>query len=284
MSRRNIADFSKFLNQRTYVDIFDRLKMLAISVFEWENLPETCSAKFLEKTLFNDGIAIFCKHKLNEGIINLRCTPFSEKTIYDEHTKYTAFSNEYFENYNINECVIVNNNYLTKPTFETIDLYSYKISEIERIIDVNINAQKTPILIKCDEKQRLTLQNLYRQYDGNTPVIYGSQSLLTDDNFKVLTTKSEYLAKNLYEMRAQYWNDALNYLGINSNPAPDKRERLLQDEINSNNEAIALSFDSFYTSRKTAAERLNKMFGLNVVVKKRENKEKEIDEKWQNIQ
>ena len=43
-------------------------------------------------------------------------------------------------------------------------------------MDVNIQAQKTPILILAEESQRLTMQNAYMQYDGNEPFIFGNKS------------------------------------------------------------------------------------------------------------
>jgi hypothetical protein len=143
-------------------------------------------------------------------------------------------------------------------------MYAKRLYNIDRIIDVNINAQKTPILIKCDEKQRLSLKVMYEKYEGNQPVIYGDTALNTD-GFQVLNTSAPYLASDLYVLKTQYYNEALTYLGI-SNINTIKKERLITDEVQRNQGSTIANRYSRLEARRQACKQINDMFGLNIWV------------------
>ena len=149
-----------------------------------------------------------------------------------------------------------------------VEMYARRLYEIERTIDVNVKAQKTPILIRATENQRLTMKNLYMQYDGNEPFIFGDKQL-DMDGIKVLKTDAPYVADKLNILKRQIWNEALTYLGI-ENSNTEKRERLVSDEITSNLGGVAAQRFCRLNARRKAAEQINKMFGLNIQVDFRE--------------
>jgi hypothetical protein len=157
-----------------------------------------------------------------------------------------------------------------------VRMFAERLYQLDRIVEINANAQKTPILIQGSETQRLTLKNLYKEYDGNAPVIFGDKNL--DLNaLKVLKTDAPYIADKLYQLKTQMWNEALTYLGI-SNLNIQKKERLISDEaIRSQGGTIASRY-SRLESRREACEQINKMFGLNIDVDFREDFRQTDDE------
>lgn len=259
-------DTTAVLNNATYLDYYKRLRLLALALFKWENLPETMNARFLEKTLYMFGLACFC-YDDDFGWLSLRCIPSAELNVYEEALKYTAYSINYTKTFLRDDIILVRNNLDQLPTDLTIQLFARRLYEAERTIDVNIKAQKTPVLIKCDEKQRLTLKNIYMNYDGNAPVIYGDKNLDVTD-FEVLQTNSPYVADKLQEYKRNVWSEALSFLGVN-NVADEKAERLVTDEVNANNEMIDLSAQTMLLTRQQAAKELNENYGFNVEVKQR---------------
>ena len=153
------------------------------------------------------------------------------------------------------------------PTESTIRLFCTRLYEVERSLDTNIKSCKTPILLLCDEKQRLTLKNLYMKYDGNQPFIFGDKDLFTKGStITSIKTEAPYLADKLMEYKRAIWNEALTFLGIN-NVAEEKKERLVTDEASGNNELINMNLNSYYKLRKKACEEINRKYGLNVNVK-----------------
>lgn len=263
-------DTTKMLNNYTFLDFYKRLRLLALSVYKWENLPESMNERFLEKCLYYQGIACFV-HDEKLGFLNLRCLPSEQLNVYEEALKYTAFSINYNKTFDRDNIVLVRNNYEQLPTDTTIQLFARRLFEAERTTDVNIKAQKTPVLIKCPEKQRLTLKNLYSQYDGNSPFIFGDKDLDVSE-FTVLNTNAPFVADKLAEYKRNIWNEALTFLGIN-NVETEKNERLVTDEVNANNNMIQLAAETMLLTRKQAAEEFNKKYGFNVSVSVRSFKE-----------
>ena len=250
-----------------YYDYYARLKNIAMSVFKWEGLPDTCNERFLEDTLFNYGIAVFVKDPVM-SYLNLRCIVAGNLNVYNEALTYNCYSTGYDRIYSKDECVLIRNNFAEKSTDSTIVLFAERLAKIQMAIDVNINAQKTPILILCDEKSRTSLENIYNQYEGDRPVIYGSKAL-QDTPLQPLKTDAPFVADKLREEKRSVWNEALEFLGINTNPSDKKKERLITNEVDANNEQIDIQASTMLLTRQEACQNINDMFGLNVSVSQR---------------
>lgn len=259
------------LNMAVFSDYYKRLRLLALSLFEWENLPESMNERFLEQCLYWYGKAAIVNDE-NLGIINTKCTPSESLNIYGEATEYHCYSTGYDANFPLDDMVYVRNNLEALPTDATIQLFAQRLYEAERTIDVNIKAQKTPVIILCDEKQRLTMKNIYMKYDGNEPVIYGKKGLDIDD-IKVLRTDAPFVADKLEEYKRNVWSEALSFLGIN-NVMTEKKERLLTGEVDANNQMIDLSAQTMLLTRELAAEKFNRLWpGRDISVRQRSYQE-----------
>lgn len=260
---------SAYKNSKLYLYYFNRLKELAISMFEWKNLPSSVDPRFLELTLFNDGQCLFFKDEVM-GYLTLQCTIGGQFNVYRVPTNRRAYAtNGYQNNLDETNSVIIYNNMLRENTIEVVDMFAKRLYDLDSIIDVNANAQKTPVLITCDETQRLTLQNIYMQYTGNQPVIYGNKNLDVN-GIKVLKTDAPYIGQMIYELKINVWNEALSYLGI-STVNNVKRERLITDEVQRNLGGTYASRYSRMNMRKEACKNINKMFGLNIDIDYRQD-------------
>ena len=269
------------LNTRTYRQYYDRLTELSISMFDWKNLPPNVDVRYLELRLFQDGQAVFFKDndlsKDENGFVGLRCVPGGKFDVYGVPTKCRAYGyNGYQKDLDRENSVIIYNNLLRKNSVLDVEMFSKRLYNIDRIIDVNVNAQKTPVLVLCDENDRLSMLNLYKQYDGNAPFIFGNRGLDVK-GITALTTRAPYVSAELYELKTQYWNEALTYLGI-SNVNISKKERLLTDEIKRNLGGVISSRYSRLVARQQACKKINKMFGLNIWVEYREDYDVDFDE------
>ena len=125
------------------------------------------------------------------------------------------------------------------------------------------------MMITCDETQRLTMENLYKEYNGNVPVIFGNKDL-DIKRVGVLATNAPYVADKLMELKNQVWNEALTYLGV-SNVSYQKKERLISDEVSRSMGGTIASRNTRLNARKQACDEINKMFGLNVSVSYKED-------------
>jgi len=260
-------ELALLINNRTYADYFDRLKLLAISLFTWEGLDEIAgygASRFMELNLFEYGKSCFYKDE-TKGYMVLRANPDDKFNIYMLPNKILAWSLGYSKKVDFDDLVYVMNNDLCLPTSQTIELMSYRLFETERTIDVNLIAQKTPILIEGDTKTILTLKNVYMQYSGNTPFIFGNKQFDISNKLNVLKTDAPYLIDKLELHKHEIWNEALTYLGIN-NANTDKKERLITNEVDSNNDLINYYLNCFYKTRKEACDMINKKYGLKIKI------------------
>lgn len=272
MGRRkhDIFDESMVLNNLTYRQYLNRLTELAISMFEWKNLPDTVDARYLELHLFETGCMVYFKDDVI-GDLCLDCIFNGRLDVYGNPLLRRAYSgyNNYQKLLKYNNSVIIWNNYLHSNSILDVEMFARRLYNIDRIIDINANAQKTPVLVLGNEKQRLTLLNLYKEYDGNAPFIFGDKNL--DINaLKALSTNAPYVCDKLYQLKTQIWNEALTYLGI-SNINIQKKERLITDEVTRNQGGTIASRYSRLETRRQAVEKINEMFGTNIEVNYRED-------------
>ena len=266
-----------FLNSWTTIDYLNRLKEYALNMFEWINLPKTVDARFIELVLFEEGKINFFEDKLI-GFLALRVNESGKQNVYNEFDKKYIYANNGFRRTrNLRNSVTIYNNYLRTPTYTTVNLYAIRLARVTRAIDLNIEAQKTPILITCPENQKLSLKNVYEQYKGNAPVIY-TDSEFNLDSVKVLNTNAPFVVDKLTLYKHDLWNEVMTFLGVN-NSNQDKKERLVANEVDANDEQIEQARFNMLDARKDACKKINDMFGLNIDVKFRnDNVQKAYEE------
>jgi hypothetical protein len=273
----SLFDQSLKMNKWAYNLYYLRLLELSISMFDWKNLPDTVDARYMELMLFQDGQVVFFKDEVM-GELALQVAGNGKYDIYGIPRKRRAYGNNGYQNPTLNEdnSVIIFNNMLHTNSMLPVMDYAEKLYDLDQTIIINAKAQKTPILITCDEKERLTLKNVYMQYDGNQPFIFGNKAL-DPKSLQVLKTDAPLVTDKLYQLKTQIWNEALTYLGI-SNTNTQKKERMLTDEVIRNMGGTIASRYSRLNERRTACDKINKMFGLNIECNFREDYREADDE------
>lgn len=251
-------------NNGSFVTYYNRLVELSVSMFKWKNLPDSIDPRYLELALYADGHVVFFKDDVL-GELALRCAVGGGFDVYNVPlVRNVITSNGYHRKVTAADSVLIYNNYLRTPSQLTVQEFATRLYRLDRIIDVNVNAQKTPIMIVCDNKQRLTMENVYMSYEGNVPVIFANSNL-NPDSIKVFQTGAPFVADKIYQLKSQIWNEALTYLGI-SNLNVQKRERLISDEVQRYQGGTMACRMSRLKARQQAADKINAMFNLNISV------------------
>lgn len=264
MSKFKQWDASALLNNDTYLFYFYRLMELAINRFEWKNLPESIDERFLEYTLFCNGMGVFFYDEV-VGALFLQVMIGGNLDVYRIPVRRRAYAvNGYNKELTPRDSVIVFNNFLRHPGVWDIMQFTNRLYELERTIDVNVKAQKTPVLLTCEESQRLTLENLYMKYDGNQPFIFGNKNLALNE-LNVLSTQAPYVVDKLQIQKMYIWNEALNYLGIET-ANTSKRERLITDEVSAAMGQVEAQRYTALNARRQGARKINELFGLDIEV------------------
>ena len=254
-------------NQLSLISYYKWLKLLCMGMFEWKGLPETINVEYLEETLFTKGRIIFFKDALL-GHLALSCIPNGSLNVYNEPVSFSVNvpayqSKEPLTRFN---SVLIKNNQLSEPSMYSIGEFAGRLSETERTIDINIRAQKTPIIVAVQsDKALLTLKNAYHQFEEGQPVLFVDSNQISMDTLKAIKTDAPYLVDKLDTHKMNLWNEALSFLGIN-NANTNKRERLISNEVEANTQLVKMSANTLLKTRKDAVTLINKMFGLSVSV------------------
>ena len=251
---------------KNYRRIYDYYKMLALNMFTWENLPETMDSRYIENALYEHGLCLINDDK-DLGLISVPCSFGANMNINGESTEVITSGYNYVKTVkyiNNDNCVLIRNNDLAKATRDYIANYAERMLEVEMCIRANINQQKFPWFINATEKTKKSLQLIFDKVENFEPFILANREIMGEAPLEVLTMSTPYVADKLNAYKYELEREILSFLSLNNNF--EKKERLLTDEVNSNNDFIHTNAMLMYKVRLQACEQINKKFGLNVRV------------------
>lgn len=271
------------LREQMLVNMYERvLGELAMNRFKWEGLPPEIDVRYLEMSLLNSALAVFFKDDVGNPAQNrpgtdkffaMPAAPVGRPNVLMNPTAFTIVApGDTFQGMRISakRCVPIWANYYRTPDWDIISIYAYKLGQIDRTIEINVNnARRTKVLV-YDENTRLTAENINSQIDAGEPTIRVNtnvgQSLMDGTMISALDLGVDPLnLEKLSIMRARLWNEAMGMLGIN-NANQDKKERLVSDEVDANDDQVDTMRRVTLNARQSAADQINQMFGLNVSV------------------
>lgn len=272
---RKRATLTDLLNENTARCLYDRARLIAMNAHEWTGLPAGIEPRHIEKLLFNHGKAIFFKDP-GMSFMCLQADETGQQNVNGDPLSYRATGFGYSEVYDADDCVIIENNILRLATHPFIMYFVGKLTEAERTMDVNVKACKTPVVFACDDKDVLTFKRIFQMVDGNVPAIFADKGLNLE-SVQAFQTGVKFMGNELMDYKRSVEADLLTFLGQNNTPM-EKRERLITDEANANNQLIQSFADLQLEARRRACEAINKMWPeLSVSVKRREAVQKPVD-------
>lgn len=289
--------YNKYLNNIVWWNTFMNLMNVATYAFEWSGLPDTCNERFLELALLTRGCACICKDP-ELGYLSLFSNAADGLNLYGEVPKIFATGvngyNKQYVNYveggdnSKATAVTCRDNNVMIPYVRYILRATDRLMSAERSLDVASKKLKNPYFVTVDETQVNSVKKILSDVDDNQDSVITSKSTMPD-GFKVFPTNVDVnTLKTLWEHYNNIDNNIRTMLGINNNSTAGKRERLIVDEVNANNDFTDINIDMRLHERELFCERVNKTFGLNISVKKRfqdvEQEESEVKEDGNEIQ
>ena len=267
----NNEELLKMSNNTTFQKYFNQFMLLALNIFEWENLPEGIETRHIEKPLIENGYSFFYNDS-DFGYVCLPCTIVGFN-IYNEPTEVTINNQIIHKTMKIEDGVLIQNNDLKTGLYPIIINYVSRLSEIETSINTNIYQQKFPFIIECSKDNEYSVRQMMKNIHENEPYILVKKKLDLMD-IKVDDLSVPYVADKLLDDKKKIENELLTLFGLNN--VGDKKERLIVDEANANNDYINRNVDLLYKNRKLPCDKINEKFGLNISVKRVNNVEEKI--------
>lgn len=266
--------YQDMLNLTTFNTLYQHYRNLAVNMFKWDGLPEGIEEIYIERLLFDEGKALFVEDK-TAGFYVLEAQQGAQLNVYNEPLSWRAVGNGYNKVYLACDCVLIENNKQRTPSHDIVAHFVRKLYEAERTMDTNLTTSKMPWFFLCDEKKVLTYKALFQKIDNNEPAIFGTRDLL-GDSVQLLPTRVQFLGNELMDFEHSIENRMMTFLGINNTPV-DKKERLVTDEAEANNQLLDSNASIMLEARERAVEKINKKYGLSITVELRNKREVEED-------
>ena len=261
------------------------LMQKAISVFKWK-LPETWDADYFLYTLYGYGYCAVINTD-EFGVIPQWGALGGYNVFY--RPTYVTITNPLIKGMKRPtigiDCTIIK----LQPDYGSItDLVNYyadMLALCSESIGINmINSHVSTVFPAQNKAMAESYKKMYDKIASGDPAIVVDKNLFDDTGKPVWTPfqaniKNEYIADSiLADMRrieSQFDQD----IGIPT-ANTDKRERLIKDEVNSNNVETAIRCEFWLEQIKKAVEETNTMFGTDISVDWRVNPKTDIDDGW----
>lgn len=266
-------------NLLTYDQVMANARLLATSRFKWDSkdvMPKDRLSEYIEMLLYLKGqCALF---KDTDGWKVRCCVPSGGLDEYGQPESFnlTDYNGTHMVTVKNNDerFIWIKNNAACIPTIFWIVKYCNRVAKIERTMDLNIDAQKTPFMIETSPEIHLSIQNIFKEIRQMDEVVYVDQKTGIKDNVQVLKLDAPYLVDKLYTQKQNEFNDLLNFLGINT--VKEKTAHILYKEATATDELTDSYLDMFSAPRIKAME-IAKERGLKISLSILSTDEEDVD-------
>lgn len=162
------------------------------------------------------------------------------------------------------DCVIGYAQRNKKPVFDMVDYYLEKIVDTEMVIRSQLFSHKAPWLIATTPENERKVKALFDRLENDETSLYIDASEI--DALKTLVGGNAYIIDKLYTYKQGIENELLTYLGIDNVGGIEKKEHLMVDEVNANNDIINDSSDCFLDPIKEFCEQVSSVLGFPLSV------------------
>lgn len=276
LTKKNSNKLAEYENNIEFQNIFFNLLNISLYSFSFKNLPETCNERFFKLQLILRGCAALVNDS-DFGFLTLGVgNDGAEFNTYGEYSKIFGYGfngfNKRYTNYMYGsdnkdaDAVICRDNDCVYPMINVLIMYSKRLSDVMRTLDVATKKLKTPYFITCDESQKTSIKRILDDVDFNHDSIISNRSTMPNE-FNILQTGANPESiRVLWEHYSNLQSEIRTMLGINSAANLDKKERLVVDEAEANDILTDINIDYRLKSYQQFCDTANELFGLNITV------------------
>lgn len=247
-------------NERQYQLYRQWMFTLALNRFRWVNLPASCNERYLEISLFYNGVATIAHPKKLPGVFySTQAAPTQQPNVYDNPISWESIGNNgwHFKVSRKNG-VIVYENRQRLPIADKLDLFARRLTAIDRTLDINMLQQRTPFVFTAPQEKKLDLANVLKQWIGGEPAIVGFDQIDELININAIATAPAPIADEIVTAKSNIWQDIYHFLGIRY--ATQKSERMNAEEVDVISGVSDLMALDPLTARREACEEFNRRF------------------------
>ena len=248
----------------------DYLLKKILSRFEFDNIPSYWDLDYFLEVLFLEGKV--CITDTGVGVIPLKCGT-TGIGVFEQPTK-VIIANPVLGNMRRTidvDCALIKLQYNYQGVGWMINRYTTLLAMCDSSISVNLMNSKVAYVFKAASKaQAATIETMYDQVSCGKPATFvGENGALNSENFFTFPVKENFVANDIQLLKRKIVDEFLTDIGIN-NANTDKKERLITDEVNANNNEVSANIQHWYDNISDGIKRANTMYNLNLSVKIRD--------------
>lgn len=290
MSRRNRTAFTRNSDyfqtknkQQLYcARYYNYFLNMYLQSIVYENLPDEILPQAIERYFFEDGKCLFFKEDAIDMYAVMRVNMGGMFDIYNVPEDRYAYANRYYSKFDKTNSVVGFDTYTQYPMADMIYMHANSLAIMRMTRDINIFAQRTPVVIASSADQNITTSNILNSYAQFVPFLQLDSKYVEDmdKTIKALDLKTPVVFDKIEVAMQKEKSAALTLMGIDSN-AVDKSERMISNEVQGNNGEIEANRNTRLQLRQRFVDQINKMYGLNIKVRFSSDIPlvKEVDEK-----
>lgn len=227
----------------------------------------------IERYLWDEGKCIVFNHpilgwictKCNVESYDINAIPNRFKPIYEitdnsDVASYTPILTRYDmgDEFSDKSCIYITDTIDGKAKSKDCIPLICDIVDIKEALRTQVFNQNTPIFaIASNEKSKQKAKNLFHSIGNNQKIMIVDSDLNND--VKVLNFNAPFNSEQLVNLIHETENEILEYLAMDNTQTFEKKERMISDEVESNNELLSSLYYNLYYSRNYASECLTKL-------------------------
>lgn len=255
-------------NTSAEIMYLDQMLNISMSRFKWNGLPEKMVGKdwYIEKMLALFGCVVLFRESDSGKLVILKGMGVGQPTLFGEFTEYAVYGDNGFTRIiPADDCVVCwDNGTHTPMTGMMLGNFADRVAEVQRVCDVRLKHHKAPVILTGTQKLLSSIKRFWKKMDDNESHIIVTEGFDPSNIIGQVVYDTGFINNDLQTYKKNLMSEFYAMQGINYNPADAKKERLITNEVDSNNEQVLQARMVHLEQRKQFCEAANKKFGLSM--------------------
>ena len=264
----NSAYDSEKTNNSLFISYFTNVMNLVVGRIKIDGLPDELKNEewYINMSMMLGGCAVLYKDTALDKFIMLQGEPIGAPNIYGSYDSYMVHGqNGYTKILDSEDCVVFWDSLTRMPnTYLNIVNFVDRMTDIQRVADVRMFNHKMPTIYRGSAKVVSAIKKMFSKIWNNEPAVFVDDEFQNPNVTSQFINDVKFLNRDLMLYKKDLMHELIMWLGLNANPSEGKKERLLSDEVNANNEMIDSIRSNFMRARDIACEQAKEKFGLDI--------------------
>lgn len=152
-----------------------------------------------------------------------------------------------------------------KPISSIVNYYVERMTQVDMVINTNLQLQKMPFLIGVDAIDKQKMEDLIDRILKDEIVVYASLEDL--QKIQTFATQTPYVIDKLSDYKRSLEQEVMTFLGVDNNGNSNlEKTHIASDAVNANNDLINDYSEAIESEINKWLKDVNRVFGRNISI------------------